>query len=85
MLRGIGSARTASRVGMSLGVSDRYSAHAQRRKRALMLGPRVGALGRDLTSKRSADGQIGSGDTPDLSDQLQLPRTTDRLVTVGRG
>lgn len=23
--------------------------------------------------------------TPDLSDQLQLPRTTDRLVTVGRG
>jgi hypothetical protein len=38
-----------------------------------------------LTSKRSADGQIGCGGTPDLSDQLQLPRTTDRLVTVGRG
>jgi hypothetical protein len=48
-------------------------------------GPRVGSVRSRLTSKRSADDQIGSGDTPDLSDQLQLPRTTDRLVTVGHG
>ena len=48
-------------------------------------GPRVGSVRSRLTSRRSADGQIGGGDTPDLSDQLQLPRTTDRLVTVGRG
>src|SRR5689334_10611272 len=52
---------------------------------SIVSGPRVGSVRSRLTSKRSADGQIGSGDTPDLSDQLQLPRTTDRLVTVGRG